>query len=233
MKTKLLFILFFCFAFSTNTFADYGTFFLYKAKFVLKNGEVLTASVPLSNYHYSLDQFKHLDKDRAFQTLLNSYFFKGRNTLEFQVYTQLHTLRLPDASLDAFASEFWFTDSASVQTLHLDSIRYTVLFRVEEASSLMWRQVELFDSDTVEKLGALDRHRHLEQNLYTNPNYFLTAHFFCVDNELSETEFMARIQNFGSRIGGENRAEPSAYLEEVRVLLKEGVVLFFWGEGGA
>ncbi len=233
MKTTLLRLSFFLVftALASEAYADYGSIILHKAKFVLKNGSSVTGYVPLSDYNISMEDYKDMHPDKAFQKLINTYFFADRKTLQFQVFEQYNTLISPVASANPLDKEFLYTDAASVHTLHLDSINYTIYISAEDKPCLLWRNIEVFAPGTVD-LMAHDSVQHFTTvNLFNSDNYFVNAHIFCFNPNLSDAAFREAIQNFGKNVLPDRRSDPTNYREAVKALEKMGIVVFFGAEG--
>lgn len=216
--------------FSAKTaYADYGTVILHKAKFVMKNGTVVTGFVPISTYNVNMEDFKKFDKDKAFQKLLNQYYFAHLKTLQFQVYKNYHTLVAPKSTS---LQDFIYTDSASVNTLHLDSIKYTIYLNGREKPSLLWRQIEVFDLSLVQMMqNPPPPENYLSRDVFGSPNFYVAAHFFCFNPNMSDNEYKAIIQHFGKGIPLGQRSERGNYAKEVSELAKLGIAVFFHTEG--
>lgn len=230
--SRSLLLLFLLFSAKT-AYADYGTVMLHKAKFVLKNGIVLTGFVPMPTYNVSMEGFKNFDKDKAFQKLLNQYYFTQAQTLHFQVYKNYHTLVAPKiAENGASLQDFIYTDSASVNTLHLDSIKYTIYLNGQEKPSLLWRQIEVFDSTLVQTMqNPPSPENYLSRDVFESPNFYVAAHFFCFNANISQEQFKVIIQNFGQKMPLDQRSERGNYAKEVFELAKLGIAVFFHTEG--
>ena len=229
LKT-LLFILFFA-SITVPAFADYGTIMMHKAKFVLKNGASITGYIPLSTYSERMEDYQDQPKDKAFQILLNKYFYTQRHTLEFDIYQNYHTLPGSGRVVGTPQEDFYYTDSAAVHRLHLDSIRYTVYLGMEEKPSLMWRKVGIFSLPTVEKLEQQAPRQQRMDTLSASPNYVLSAYFFCFDARVSVTAFQAAIADFSKNITGERRNNPDQYLAEIQAMERLGIAVFIQAEG--
>ena len=229
---RALFLLFLLFSAKT-AYADYGTVILHKAKFVMKNGTVITGFVPISTYNVNMEDFKKFDKDRAFQKLLNQYYFTHLKTLQFQVYKNYHTLVAPKmADNGASLQDFIYTDSASVNTLHLDSIKYTIYLNGREKPSLLWRQIEVFDLSLVQMMqNPPPPQYYLSREVFESPNFYVAAHFFCFNSRLSHSEYEEIVQKFGKEIPLNLRSERDSYAKEAEALAKLGIAVFFHTEG--
>jgi len=214
-----------------EVYADYGSMVLHKAKFVLKNGSSVTGYIPLHAYNVSMADYKDISQDKAFQKLLNKYFYIESRTLTFKVYKKYKTLISPENLANASDKEFFYTDSASVCTLHLDSIKYTVYISGQDKPSLFWRQIEVFNLNTVDLMAHGSAQHYTVIELFNSSNYFIRAHFFCFDSNLSNTEFKNAIQNFGKTCKPNLRSDSSNYRGEAKALEKIRIVVFFWAEG--
>ncbi len=137
MKTAIALLVFL--SFLPETYADLGGCLVYKAKYVLKNGQTVTGYLPLCGY----GDYSYLNdatgsnaycSDKEFQKLINRVFYKERHTLWFTVYKQINMVDPGDpARPGAYSGSFKiaFTDSSSLVRLNLDSIRYTVFFNAK------------------------------------------------------------------------------------------------------
>lgn len=126
--------------FATQAFADLGGCVVYKAKYVLKNGQSVTGYLPLTGY----DDYAYLDdrtksnaycSDKAFQQLLNRIFYQEQKKLEFGLFEKLDLVQFSQAASrnHYFTGGYAFTDSSSIRTIHLDSIRYTIFLQAKNA----------------------------------------------------------------------------------------------------
>jgi hypothetical protein len=197
----------------------------------MKNEAVIIGYVPMSNYNVNINDYKDISKDKAFQKLINKYYFKELKTLEFKVFKKYKTLISSQKNAKPRDGEFFYTDSASVCTLHLDSIKYTVYISGQDKPSLFWKQIEIFDSGTVTLMDQRAPKYFTVSHLYESPNYFIDAHFFCFNSSLSKSEFDKIISDFGKRIKPELRSDRSNYQGDVKALEKSGIVIFFRAEG--
>ncbi len=214
-----------------EVYADYGSIILHKAKFVMKNGSSITAYVPLSNYNVSMTDYKDIDKDKAFQKLINKYYFEHRKTLVFRVFKKIKTLKSPLKSSIPADREFFYSDSTSSCTLNLDSIKYTVYLNRQDKAGLFWKQIEVFDSNTVDLMDHGSIQYYTKTNLFSNSNFFLDAHFFCFNSNLPHAEFMEAIRKFGDNVKPKLRSNFINYQNEAKMLEKIGIVVFSWSEG--
>ncbi len=126
--------------FATQAFADLGGCVVYKAKYVMKNGQSVTGYLPLWSY----EDYSYLDEhsqsnaycsDKAFQQLLNRVFYQEQKKLEFGLFEKLDLVQFSQAANrnHSIIHSYAFTDSGSIRTLHLDSIRYTVFLQAKNA----------------------------------------------------------------------------------------------------
>lgn len=126
--------------FAIQAFADLGGCVVYKAKYVMKNGQSVTGYLPLWSY----EDYSYLDEhsqsnaycsDKAFQQLLNRVFYQEQKKLEFGLFEKLDLVQFSQAASrnQPFSVGCAFTDSSSIRTLHLDSIRYTVFLQAKNA----------------------------------------------------------------------------------------------------
>ncbi|MBN8678096.1 MAG: hypothetical protein J0M29_07705 [Chitinophagales bacterium] len=132
---KTLPILFFL-LFPVFLYADAGGCVVYKAKFVLKNGNSVTASLPLSGYadYAYLNEKTGRNRycaDKAIQQLINRVFYRQSGKLTFDAYTAIYAVKYPANTGKVPVCAF--SDAASLVHLHLDSIRYTVFLDAKEA----------------------------------------------------------------------------------------------------
>lgn len=162
--------------FSFKAYADAGSCVVYKAKYVLKNGQSITGLLPLYGYedYAYLDETTHTNKycnDKAFQQLINTAFYVHQHKLTFDIYTALHLVRYGKSAIQADNPNPYrcvFTDSSAVTILNLDSIRYTVFLSAETAG---WDHpdvgIVLVDSKTSRMMQENDVFNHC--GLYHEP----------------------------------------------------------------
>jgi hypothetical protein len=227
---RLLLTLFFASTIG-KAYADYGSIILHKAKFVMKNGLSITGYVPLSNYNVSMSDYKDIHQDKAFQKLINKYYFVDRKTLEFRVFKKFKTLISPLKSSNPLDKEFFYTDSTSICTLNLDSIKYTVYLNGQDKPALFWKQIEVFDLNTVDLMTHVSIQYYTNTILFNSSNFSLNAHIFCFNSNLSYAEYLDAIRNFGNNVNPKLRPNFINYQDEVKALEKIGIVVFFWAEG--
>lgn len=120
--------------------ADMGSSAVYKAKYILKNGESITGYLTLSGY----DDYAYVDAnnsnkycgDKVFQILINHYFYDLQRKLSFTIYRQIEIVQF-DNTFDinnlVVPTAIGYTDSSSVVSLNLDDVKYTVFLSVRQA----------------------------------------------------------------------------------------------------
>lgn len=104
--------------FAIQAFADLGGCVVYKAKYVMKNGQSVTGYLPLWSY----EDYSYLDEhsqsnaycsDKAFQQLLNRVFYQEQKKLEFGLFEKLDLVQFSQAASrnQPFSVGCAFTDS--------------------------------------------------------------------------------------------------------------------------
>jgi hypothetical protein len=120
--------------------ADAGGCVIYHATYVLKNGSSVTAFLPmggLSDYAY-LDDQTHRNKyctDLEFERLIYQVFSNQRRQSELEVYKNVYKVKYGKSAAQPGPAPVrcMFSDSASIVSISLDSIRYTVFLGAENA----------------------------------------------------------------------------------------------------
>jgi hypothetical protein len=142
---------------SVNAYADLGGCVVYKAKYVMKDGRTITGFLPLQgheDYAY-LDDATHINRfcsDVEFQKLINTVFYAQQKTLNFKIYKQIHRVNYGRSAnqKDSPSPDICaFTDSNSVLSLNLDSIKYTLFISAKNADwAYILTSIQLFDRKT-------------------------------------------------------------------------------------
>lgn len=142
--------------FSIQAYAGGPECVVYKAKYVLKNGESVTGSIIVIDLddHSHLDEITHTNQycnDLAFQRMINVYFYKEGRQMEFCVYKNLYTVKYGKSAAersDGAPIHYIFSDSSSLVSLNLDSIKYTVFLGAEIPDWNLEASFQVFDDRT-------------------------------------------------------------------------------------
>lgn len=148
--------------------ADIGSCFVYKAKYVLKNGQSFIGYLPISGYDVAPIEGK--DRDKLLQKLITRHFYIERRKLHINIYKKIHVLRYKDdeKTKSLMPIPFAFVDSTEVIRLHIDSIKYTVYLDAK-LSNFEWYVcgISIFDSTSVQKFQKSRVRNFIEINLTT------------------------------------------------------------------
>jgi hypothetical protein len=126
--------------FSLQCYAGGPEMVVYKAKYVLRNGETVTGSILVIDMdeHSHLDDNTHTNKfcnDLEFQRMINTYFYNERHQIEFTVYKNLYNVKYNKSAAlnqpNGSPMPCMFSDSSSLVSLNLDSVKYTVFLSAE------------------------------------------------------------------------------------------------------
>jgi len=146
---------------SVNAYADLGGCVVYKAKYVMKDGRTITGFLPLLGYedYAYMDDLTHTNRycsDLEFQKLINKVFYAQQKTLNFKIYKQIYRVNFGSSAnqKDSPSPDICaFTDSTSVLSLNLDSIKYTLFISAKNADwAYILTAIQLFDSKTCQMM---------------------------------------------------------------------------------
>jgi hypothetical protein len=208
---KFILVAFLSFFYISHLRADLGGCVVYKAKYVLKNGQTVTGWLPISGYedYASFDEGKQTNKycgDLAFQKLINHLYSTVYHTYDLTIFKRLDMLKLgksANQSENPNPNNCVFTDSNSVVKLHLDSVAFTIFIKAKYAE---WDYpqvgIEIFDSQTAQMMRDNDVICHTffshepvpeEQNptyMHLFDGYFVA----CFDKSISYLELQRELR---------------------------------------
>jgi len=152
--------------------ADVGSCYVYKIKYILKNGQSVLGYLPITGYDDPMKSIdaKDINQDKQFQLMIIRYFYVGQRQLHFDVYEQIHVVQYKndDAINTLMPIKFGIVDSGDVIRLNLDSIKYTIYLGTKLADfSWYGVPIAIFDSATASVIATKTVKNFVEVDLTT------------------------------------------------------------------